>query len=202
MIFPPSNLGPMSEPWARAIADQTMQNATEIERLGGDSTNDGRTNNSAMDQMARQIAELNQRQAIRQPEPSLITGTFNESSPTQTVMRDIQLPRPSDARRNAWVTVSGVPAVSPSLDIAAFVTFRMDGRTFYRSSAGLPLAIGVPAGWDGATFVGSTGFTASPTSGGLLTIVFQAIAESFGSPGSRVASLNSVEITLQYAQKV
>lgn len=202
MILPPSNLGPMSEPWARAITEQTLQNATEVDRLGGDSTNDGRINNSTMDQMALQIKELNQRQAQIISEAPMVTATFNESSPTQTVTRTIQLPRPDDARRHAWISVSSTPGVTPALDVATFVTYIIDGRIFYRASAGLPQGIGTPAGWEGATFSGSTGFTADPGSGGELTIIFQAIAESFGSPGNRVCRLSAIEATIQYAQKV
>ena len=197
---PLSNLGPMSEPWGRFITEQTVTNAEAIERLGGDARNDGRINNSAIDNLASQIKELSARQATISTGANLTTPTFNQTGTTVSATRTIQLPRPSDGARMGWLAVSGDPSLSASLDSTVFVTFSIDGREFYRSSIGLPAASALPSGWDNFTFQGATGFQASPSSGGTLTILLQARGLSFAT-GNRTASLTGITATAAYAQR-
>lgn len=53
----------MSEPWGRWIEGEVQNIQRQADRLGLDSSNDGRINNSSMDQMALQINELQARSA-------------------------------------------------------------------------------------------------------------------------------------------
>lgn len=198
---PLSNLGPMSEPWARWQTDQVVQNASAIEQLGGDASNDGRINNSAFDNLAGQIKELNARQSSTIFDSNLTTAAFTENGVVTSTSRNIQLPRPVDAQRIGWVSLSCTPSLSAALDSTVFVTFSIDGRAFYRSSIALPNAGSTPAGWTTFSFQGATGFTATPTSGGLLTILLEARGLAFA-PGSRTATLSGISATSAYSQKV
>lgn len=199
--LPPSNLGPQSEPWARAIEDQTLQNATGIERIGGDASNDGRINNSTLDLMAGQIKEINARQAATVFASTITTPTYDETGNTVTASATLQLPRPADGQRSGWVTVSGTPGVSPALDSAVFITFMIDDRVFYRSSVGLPILDSTPVGWTAVSFTGATGFTATPGSGGTIGITLQAFGQAFGSVGNRQATFSGISATVSYGQK-
>lgn len=198
---PPSNLGPMAEPWARWITDQTLQNAEGVERLGGDASNDGRINNSLLDSMADQIQELNARQSQTLFVPDLTTPVFNQSGATVSTSTTISLPRPLDAQRIGWVSLSGTPSVTPAYDSTVFVTFSIDGRPFYRSSIGLPPASATPAGWTTFSFQGVTGFMADPEAGGALSIQLQARGLAFGAAGNRTATLGGITATVAYAQR-
>lgn len=198
---PLSNLGPMAEPWARWITDQTQTNATAIEQLGGDASNDGRINNSSMDLMASQINELYQRQSAIVTSPDLYTPAFNNTGVTFSASVNIQLPRPTDAARSGWLALNCNPTVAPALFTAVFVTFSIDGRMFYRSSMGLPPSDSAPVGWNNASFSGATGFDASPSSGGVLGILLEAYGSPFGDPGLRTASLQNISATVAYGQK-
>lgn len=197
---PLSNLGPMSEPWARWQTDQTIQNATAIEQLGGDASNDGRINNSAFDNLAGQIKELNARQSWTVFGSTMTTPAFDQSGTTVSVSSNIQLPQPVDTARIGWVSLSATPSLSNTQDSTVFVTFSVDGRVFYRSSIALPPGP-TPAGWTGFSFQGATGFTARPGSGGLLSILYEARGLSFSS-GARLAYLSGISATVAYSQKV
>lgn len=199
---PLRNLGPMSEEWGRWIDGVALQHETAIESLGGDGTNDGRINNSTLDSLAGQIGELFNRQATVLSAPDMITAAFNESAGTQTVSVSMQIPRPTDASRLGWVTVSARPGVSPALTTGIFATFSIDGRVFHRTSASMPIQTSIPAGWDAFSFAGATGFTATPTSGGLVTVTLEAVPEAFGDTGFRQAFLTGITATAAYAQMV
>lgn len=202
MIRPPlSNLGPMSQPWADWQQAQAIQNAEAIEQLGGDASNDGRINNSAFDNLAGQIRELTARQSQTVQVANIGTPAFNESGAVVSTSQNIQLPRPIDAARTGWVSLSGTPIVSPALDSTVFVTFSIDGRVFYRSSIALPPASATPAGWTSFSFQGATGFTAMPSSGGLLNITLEARGLAFAT-GTRSAALTGITATVAYAQLV
>lgn len=198
---PLSNLGPMAEPWGDWITQQTITNMEGVERLGGDASNDGRINNSALDLMASQINELYERQSQVVTSPDLYTVPFDNTGVTFSASVNIQLPRPTDAQRTGWVALNCNPTVSPSLFTAVFVTFSIDGRMFYRSSMGLPPSDSAPVGWNNASFAGATGFTAAPGQGGVLRILLEAYGSPFGDPGVRTASLRNISATVAYGQR-
>lgn len=202
VLRPPlSNLGPMSEPWARWQTDQTIANAEAIERLGGDASNDGRINNSTLDTLASQITELYNRQASNLLLSTLTTPSFNESGATVSASRTVQLPAPTDGLRTGWLAFNASPTLSPVRTSSVFITLSIDSRVFYRSSLFLPVADSTPTGWNNVTFFGSTGFSASPTSGGSLTILLEAYGLVGGDVGSRTASLTNMSATVAYGQR-
>lgn len=198
---PPSNLGPMSQPWAGWITDQTVTNRDAIESLGGDASNDGRINNSALDTLAGNIKELYERQSQNLILPNVTTPSFNNSGATVTATLSHQLPRPTDSSRIGWMALNASPSVSPAVTSTVFVTYSMDGAIFYRSSIFLPVADSTPSGWNNMTFFAATGFVGSPTSGGLLEITLQAYGLVTGAATSRTASLSNITATLAYGQK-
>lgn len=197
---PLNNLSPMSQDWARWIEGQVSQTAAGLERMGGDASNDGRVNNSAMDNMALQINEIYQRQSRLIRHPNLNTPNFSEGSGDQTVSTSIILPRPTDKSRAGWVSVQVVPTQNNNLDSVAFITMDLDGRVFFRTSASLPPGLSTPAGWDGSTSVGTTGFVASPSGGGVVTVTMTARGQFFGSSGNRIVTLANIQATVQYGQ--
>ena len=202
MIRPPlSNLGPMSQPWSDWVTDQTITNAEQIERLGGDASNDGRINNSTLDLLAGQINELYQRSAANVLIPNMQTPGFNESGAVVSTSQTVQLPRPTDAQRVGWMSFNSSPSVSPALTSSVFISLSIDGGVFYRSSLFLPVADSTPSGWNNMTFSGATGFNASPISGGSLTILYEAYGQAFGDVGFRTALLTGISATVAYGQK-
>lgn len=196
---PRSNLGPMSEPWARDITDQVQQNAIAIERMGGDATNDGRINNSTMDTLASQITELQQRQSGIVQAANVSTPSF--STGIQTINVNIQLPRPTDAPRVGWVSVQFTATNSNANQSEVYGSISIDGAVFHRDSRSVPSTNFEPASWGGQKAItGYTGFVASPNSGGLITLVLQ--AEVAFSTGARVVNFQNIQATYQYGQKV
>lgn len=200
MVFtaPPNNLGPYSQPWGDWISQQVVQNATQIERLGGDSTNDGVQNNSALDQIANQIQELQARQSglVIVPDASLnVPGNGGTSSITIPV----QVPRPADAPRIGWLSVQFTAAATTSDSTEIFGSFSLDGNVFHRDSRYVPTENLEPPSWNGnKALTGYTGFVAAPTSGGDLSIVVEGIS-SFGA-SSRLINLSNIRVTYQYGQ--
>jgi len=198
---PPSNLGPMSEPWARFQTDQTLQNATAIERLGGDATNDGRLNNSTLDNMAAQLEEINQRQSGYVTANDITTAPFNGTGTSApTVAQEIQLPRPTDTRRSGWLAVTFDVSQSTADFGTAFLTIYIDGRVFHKNSVGFPTSTITPPEWaSNSNVAGFTGFTAEPSSGGLLRVELTGSASS--GAALRTVSARSFQVTYQYSQK-
>lgn len=193
---PPSNLGPQSEPWARDITEQVRQNAEAIERLGGDASNDGRVNNSQMDQIAYQINELQQRQSGTVLAPGVTTPTFSTGS--QTVNITIQIPRP-DVARVGWVSVQFTATNSNTNQSEIYASMSMDGRVFHRDSRAVPTQNLEPASWNGAKpLQGYTGFTAGPGAGGTITLTLEASAAL--STGARFVDYTDIRATYQYSQ--
>lgn len=197
---PLSNLGPMSEPWGRYITDQTIANANAIERLGGDASNDGRINNSSMDTMTSQINELYQRQSGLVTSPDVSTPSF--SSGTRTVNVTLQLPRPTDAARIGWLSAQATAVNSNSNASQAAASFSIDGVLFHRDSRIVPSSQFDPPSWNGIKAItGYSGFTASPSSGGTVTMQLQASPDIFSS-GARTVTFRNIQVTYQYGQKV
>lgn len=196
---PPSNLGPQSQPWARSVTDTLSQHMLAIERLGGDATNDGRVNNSTLDNIAYQINELQQRQAGTVASPDITTPTFtNPNSVTNTVT--LQIPRP-DRPRIGWVSVQFTATNSNSAQTEVYGSFSIDGTVFHRDSRTVPTQNLEPASWGGQkALTGYTGFTATPTSGGTLILTLQ--AEAALSTGARFVTYSNIRANYQYGQAI
>ena len=193
---PPSNLGPQSEPWARDITAQVQQNAIAIERLGGDASNDGRINNSAFDNIAYQINELEQRQTGIVRNPDVTTPVISSGSTVTTVT--LQIPRP-DIKRIGWATVQFTATNSNNLQTEVYATFSMDGTVFHRDSRSVPTQNLEPASWNGQkALTGYTGFIAEPGSGGTITLTLE--AEVALSTGARSVTYSNIQVTYQYGQ--
>lgn len=199
---PLSNLGPMSEPWARWQTDQTVTNALAIERLGGDASNDGRINNSTMDTMASQINEIYQRQSAYTTASPMTTASFNGTGTNAPMIaREIQLARPSDSSRTGWLAVSFDVSQSNSDFSVAFLTLYIDGRAFHKNSVGFPTSLVTPPAWGtNSNISGFTGFTASPNAGGLVRI--ELTPSSTSGAALRTITASDFQVTHQYSQRV
>lgn len=193
---PPSNLGPLSEPWARYITEQVRGNQTAIERLGGDLSNTGAQSNSGLNLVSSQINELMQRQS------GLVTAadaSVTLSSGLAGTSVQIQVPRPSDKARIGWLSVQVTARNSNSLQSEAYVSYSLDGSVFHRDSRYLPTDNLEPASWNGdKAITGYTAFIASPGSGGLLNLDLQ--AEAAFSTGARTVTFANIRVTYQYGQ--
>lgn len=197
-IPPPSNLGPLSEPWAREITTQVQANRTAIERLGGDFSNDGSLNNSTLDQIAYQINELQQRQSGVVKFPDFSTASFSSGSVTNVV--SIQIPRPPTTRF-ATVSVQFTATNSNSSQTEVYATMEMDGVVFHRDSRSVPTQNLEPSSWGGQKAItGFTGFTAGPGFGGLVRITLQ--AENAFSSGDRLVTYSNIQAVYQYGQAI
>lgn len=196
---PRSNLGPMAEPWARWATEQAQQNAQAIERMGGDASNDGRLNNSTMDTMASQIKELQARQSGLVLASPVSTSSF--SAGIQTITVEIQVPRPTDFARIGWLSVQFTAVNSNANQSEVYGSFALDGSVFHRDSRSVPTTNFEPSSWNGQKAItGYTGFTATPSSGGVVTLTLQ--AEAAFSSGARVVTFQDIQLTYQYGQKV
>lgn len=195
---PPSNLGPMAEPWARDITDQVRQNAEAIERLGGDASNDGRVNNSVMDTISYQINEIQARQSGILNHPDATTPAFGSGSVTQTLT--LQIPRPA-VRRIGWLSVQVTATNSNGLQSEVYASISVDGQVFHRDSRSVPTQLLEPSSWGGAkALTGYTGFVAGPGSGGTVTITLE--AEAALSSGARSVTYSNIRAVYQYGQAV
>lgn len=197
--FPPSNLGPLSEPWAREITAQTIANQSAIQRLGGDFSNDGSVNNSTLDNIAYQINELQQRQFGIVKSSDITTPSFtNPNSVTNNVT--IQIPRP-DVPRIGWLSVQFTATNSNAEQSEIYASFSIDGTVFHRDSRTVPSENLEPASWQGQkALTGYTGFTATPTTGGTLTLTLQ--AEAALSFGARTVTYSGIQASYQYGQAI
>lgn len=195
---PRSNLGPQSEPWARFQTDQTIQNAEAIEAMGGDASNDGRINNSAMDNMANQIKELQARQSGILSVADVDMPSFSTGSRSVTI--SLQLPRPTVARMG-WVSLQFTARNNTSLQTEVYASFDVDGSVFHRDSRSVPTTNFEPASWNGDKAInGYTGFYASPDGGGLLNMYIQ--AENTSSAASpRTITIADIKASYQYGQR-
>lgn len=195
---PPSNLGPLSEPWGRDITQQVLANRTAIERLGGDFSNDGSLNNSTLDKIAYQIREIQQRQSGVLFSPDFSTAPFSTGSVTNTIT--IQLPRPSE-NRYGTVSLQFTATNSNANQTEVYATMEIDGRVFHRDSRSVPTQNLEPSSWGGQkALTGFTGFTAGPGMGGLLRLTLQ--AENAFSSGSRFVKYTGIQANYQYGQAV
>lgn len=192
---PLSNLSPMAEPWGRDMQERILASGTAIDRLGGSVSNDGRIQNSSMDLMAAQISELYARSSALVRAGNLTTPSFTDN--LVSVSSFVSLPAAS-VPRLAWVSLSCTPSQTGTDDSVVFVTMLLDGQVFYRNSVGLPAGLAPPPGWDGATFVGYSGFT-SQSGTGNLELRLQARGFSGGAP--RTVTLSGIQATVNFAQK-
>ena len=193
---PPSNLGPMAEPWARDITEQVRQNAEAIERLGGDASNDGRINNSVMDTISYQINEIQARQSGIIQHPDVTTPVFAAGSVLQTIA--LQIPRPT-VGRIGWLSVQVTATNSNGLQSEVYTSMSVDGSVFHRDSRSVPTQLLEPASWGGAkALTGYTGFVASPTAGGSVSIALE--AEAALSSGARSVTYSNISAVYQYGQ--
>lgn len=193
---PPSNLGPLSEPWGREITRQVEENRVAIQRLGGDFSSDGSLNNSTLDNIAYQINELQQRQSGIVTYPSISTPIFSSGSTTNLLT--LQIPRP-DIERYGTVSVQVTATNSNNLQTEVYATMEIDGTVFHRDSRSVPSQNLEPEGWGGQkAFTGFTGFRAGPSFGGMITITLQ--AEAAFSTGPRSVDYISIQANYQYGQ--
>lgn len=186
----------MSEPWARWRTNQAVKNAEAIESMGGDASNDGRINNSTMDQMTHQIGELQARQSgFVFANDALLSLTSGIATTTVA----IQLPM-SDVTRVGWVSVQFTARTSNSLSTGVYGSMVMDGRVFHRDSRAVPTANLEPASWNGEKAItGYTGFRAGASFGGLITLTLQAEALD---TGARTITFSGIQASYQYGQRV
>lgn len=194
---PPSNLGPLSEPWAREITNQVQANRTAIQRLGGDFSNDGSLNNSTLDQIAYQITELRQRQSGVVTSPDVTTAAFSAGSVTNVIT--LQIPQPP-TRRFGTVSVQFTATNSNSNQTEVYATMEADGIVFHRDSRSVPTQNLEPSSWGGQKAItGFTGFTAGPGVGGLIRLTLQ--AENAFSSGTRSVTYSNIQAVYQYGQE-
>ena len=198
-VLPPSNLGPLSQPWGDEITRQTLANERAIQRLGGDFSVDGSLNNSTLDSITNQIRELQQRQFGIVTAPDFTTASFtNPNSVTNSVT--LQIPRP-DVPRIGWVSVRFTATNSNALQTEVYGSFSIDGTVFHRDSRTVPSEALEPASWQGQkALTGYTGFTATPSSGGTITLTLQ--AEAALSSGARIVTYSGIQASYQYGQRV
>lgn len=197
-IPPPSNLGPLSEPWGREITKQVQENRIAIQRLGGDFSNDGSLNNSTLDNIAYQINELRQRQAGIVTSADFSSATFSSGTVTNVVT--LQIPRP-DVPRVGTVSLQFTATNSNSNQTEVYASMEIDGTVFHRDSRSVPTQNLEPASWGGQkALTGFTGFTATPTSGGTLRLTLQ--AEAALSTGSRSVRYFNIQANYQYGQAI
>lgn len=195
---PPSNLGPLSEPWGREITKQVQENRIAIQRLGGDFSNDGSLNNSTLDNIAYQIKELRERQAGIVTAADFSSATF--SSGTVTNVITLQIPRP-DRPRVGTVSLQFTATNSNANQTEVYASMEIDGTVFHRDSRSVPTQNIEPASWGGQkALTGFTGFTATPTSGGTLRLTLQ--AEAALSTGSRSVRYFNIQANYQYGQAI
>lgn len=196
---PPSNLGPLSEPWAREITDQVQANRTAIQRLGGDFSMDGSLNNSSLDNIAYQINELQQRRSGVVTADALTTSSFTSPNSVTNVIT-LQIPRP-DVPRVGTVSVQFTAQGSNSLQTEVYGSFAVDGLVFHRDSRTVPTQNFEPSSWNGLKAItGYTGFTATPTSGGTLVLTLQ--SEAIFSTGARTVTYTGIQANYQYGQAI
>ncbi|AWY05031.1 hypothetical protein SEA_HORTUS1_52 [Microbacterium phage Hortus1] len=195
---PPSNLGPLSEPWGREITRQVQANREAIQRLGGDLSNDGSLNNSTLDQIAYQINELQQRQAGIVAVAPFSTASFSTGSVTNVVT--IQVPRPAE-NRYCTVSLQFTATNSNANQTEVYATMEIDGTVFHRDSRSVPTQNLEPASWGGQkALTGFTGFIAGPSGGGLLRLTLQ--AENAFSTGARFVTYSNIQANYQYGQVI
>lgn len=195
---PPSNLGPLSEPWGREITRQVQEARTALQRLGGDFSNDGSLNNSTLDNIAYQINELQQRQSGVVSIPDFTSATFSSGSVTNVVT--IQIPRPAQ-NRYGTVSVQFTATNSNSAQTEVYATMEIDGTVFHRDSRSVPTQNLEPASWGGQkALTGFTGFVAGPSGGGLVRLTLQ--AENAFSSGSRFVTYSNIQANYQYGQTI
>lgn len=199
---PVGNMGPLAEPWRRWAEEQAITNAQAIDSLGGDASNDGRSNNAQMDLFSRQINELYQRQASLTSDPGFSSNPLPPSS-SQTITKTIQLPRPTDTSRNGWlsVTMNALQYNNTTDFSVVFISLYCDNRLFHRNSVSFPIGSNTPTTWrDAANVTAYTGFVAGPDSGGTVTmeIVFQTQAGG----ATRTLGISDILITSQYSQRL
>ena len=213
---PASNLGPMAQPWANYIQDQTITNRDAIERLGGDASNDGRINNAQMDMLSGQVAtiaqqnvdiqaqvdEINARAINVLPSPTLQSGTFTNGSDSTVVYRNITIPAPPNGARLGWLAVTAsVSQTTTGGDSAAFIEFRMDGTAFHHASLPTPISGLNPPPWgDNASIAAFTSFDGAASHTLQLRISGRGFAMGGSNPTRRV-QLTDILITYQYAQR-
>ena len=142
---PPSNLGPLAEPWAREITRQVQDQATAIERLGGSLSNDGSATNGSLDNIAFQINELEQRQAGVVFADNLTTARFTQPN-TVTNIITLQIPRP-DRPRVGTLSVQFTAQANSALQTEVYGTFSIDGLVFHRDSRTVPTPHPPPSPW-------------------------------------------------------
>lgn len=197
-IPPPSNLGPFSEPWGREITQQVQRNREAIQRLGGDFSNDGSLNNSALEQIAYQIQELQQRQSGSVSFATFSSASFSSGSVTNVV--NLQIPQPA-TRRFATVSVQVTATNSNSAQTEVYATMEVDGTVFHRDSRSVPTQNLEPSSWGGQKAItGFTGFTAGPGGGGSIRLTLQ--AENAFSSGPRFVTYSNILAVYQYGQAV
>lgn len=195
---PPSNLGPLSEPWGREITQQVQANAEAIRRLGGDVSADGSVSNSALGNISYQINELRQRESGLVMVNDVNTANFSAGSVTNVVT--INIPRPEVARIG-WISVQFTAVNSNGNQTEVYGSFSVDGKIFHRDSRTVPTANLEPSSWNGEKAItGYTGFTAGPGYGGVITLTIQ--AENAYSSGSRFVTYKNIQATYQYGQAV
>lgn len=197
-IPPPSNLGPLSEPWGREITKQVQENRIAIQRLGGDFSNDGSLNNSTLDNIAYQINELRERQSGIVTAADFSSATFSSGTVTNVVT--LQIPRP-DRPRVGTVSLQFTATNSNANQTEVYASMEIDGTVFHRDSRSVPTQNLEPASWGGQkALTGFTGFTATPTSGGTLRLTLQ--AEAALSSGSRSVRYFNIQANYQYGQAI
>ncbi|AXC37914.1 hypothetical protein SEA_JACKO_56 [Microbacterium phage Jacko] len=198
---PPSNLGPLSQPWARDITEQVVANRIALERLGGDFSNDGSLTNSTLDNISYQINELRQRQSGVVSLADVSTVNFRNPTITSNVIT-IQIPRP-DVPRVGTVSVQLTAVNSNAAQSEVYVTMTADDIVFHRDSRSVPTQNLEPASWRGEkAFTGYTGFRAGPGFGGTISLLLQCEAIAGGSTTFRNVRFTNIQANYQYGQRV
>lgn len=196
---PPSNLGPLSEPWARDITKQVQDNRIAIQRLGGDVSSDGSVTGATLENISYQINELRQRQSGVVRSTDVQTASFNQPASVTNVVT-LQLPRP-DVSRVGWVAVQFTATNSNGNQSEVYGSIEIDGVVFHRDSRSVPTQNLEPASWGGQKAItGYTGFMAGPGFGGLIRITLQ--AEAAFSSGARTVTYSNIQANYQYGQAV
>lgn len=195
---PRSNLPPDAEPWGRFITDGVQKNASTIEMLQNDSKNVARINSSTLDNLANQMEDIRNRQTGIVTYPTFSLPAF--STGTQATTISIQIPRPAVAKAG-WCSVQFTAVNSNSLQTEVYASMFMDDVAFHRDSRSVPTSNFEPPSWGGdKSLIGYSGFFASPTSGGTVSLLLE--TEILFSSGSRFVTFKDIKVVYQYGQNV
>lgn len=196
---PKSNLSPLAEPWGRYIESEILGINTEIDRATGGIGAGQRVQGSAIDNLASQIQELEERALQAVSAPDMTTAVYDAGN--AFVSTTMTLPAPLSSRM-AVISASCAPMGLTPRNSVIFIRMSVNGKDFHRSSFAVPLITSsTPPGWDSFT---AEGYIALPVDGGnppIVTIEAIGIGNTYD-PGPKQALVSSIGASVTYAQRI